>query len=127
MYENSPRFHQIASNKRSKSKFPGGACPQTPLVCKGTVICHQVHVVLVTVFAYTQSISCFYSGFLSAFCSRGGKMRFYESLRGGKYVSVCKTCGGCSAVPCAMRYMGYSYVPTLALLICLNSVDRLTR
>ena len=28
----STRFHQIASNKRSKTKFPGGACPRTPLV-----------------------------------------------------------------------------------------------
>ena len=31
--ENSPRFHQIVCNKKSKIKIYRGACPRTPLVC----------------------------------------------------------------------------------------------
>ena len=34
------RFHQIASNKRFKVKFSGGACPRTPLVCH--MLCTQI-------------------------------------------------------------------------------------
>lgn len=35
------RFHQIAFNKSPKSKFPGRACPRTPLVCH--ILCTQIH------------------------------------------------------------------------------------
>ena len=33
------------------------------------------------------------AGFLSAFCPMEDKMRLYRLLEGGKYVSMCKTCG----------------------------------
>ena len=33
MRKNSPRFHQITSNKRSKIKISWGSMPQTPIVC----------------------------------------------------------------------------------------------
>ena len=37
----SPRFHQIASNKRFKIKIPRGTCPRTPLVWH--MLCTQIH------------------------------------------------------------------------------------
>ena len=40
LYNNSPRFHQIVSNKRSKIKISRGSIPRTPLVCH--MLCMQI-------------------------------------------------------------------------------------
>ena len=57
MYENGPRFHQIASNKRSKIKFPGGTCPQTPLA--SCTHCTQIHTCPTPLGQKACSYSCY--------------------------------------------------------------------
>ena len=42
--KNSPRFHQIVSNKTSKIKISRGACPRTPPVCH--MLCTWIHTCL---------------------------------------------------------------------------------